>query len=263
MATYSGYPARLVEAVGTLLISESAYSYIKQLRLFAAARDLRIFWFLILSIPVSLAVLDAAARIGKHLGLFSANFADALSVSLDYSIAEWIGYAELLASAILIWMASGWLRDVRLKVVAAIVFYLMCDDMLLIHDTVRVKIGQALFPGNNFTIMSDKGEVVYFSGAIAVILAVLALAYRNATRLQIFHLLTVVVGLAAFALFAVVFDQFGSVLGNYAIISERFHHSIQTIEDSGELFGIGLIFMASLILYRLGKAAPSDPSLED
>jgi hypothetical protein len=245
------------------LIPDSAISYAKQLRRFAEASDLRKFWVIVLGLPIFLAFLDAAARIGKHLGFLSANIADALSVSLDYSIAEWIGYAYLLASAILIWMASAWLRDVRLKIVAAIVFYLMCDDMFLIHDTVRVRIGQALFPGKDFTIMSDKGEIVYFAGAIAVMLAVLALAYWKATRLQLFHLLTVVVGLAAFALFAVIFDQFGSLLGNYGIVSERFHHSIQTIEDSGELLGIGLIFMAALILYRMGKEASSGQSFTD
>ncbi len=245
------------------MIPDSAISYAKQLRRFAEASDLKKFWVFVLGLPIFLAFLDVGARIGKHLGFFSAGIANALSVSPDYSIAEWLGYAELLASALLIWMASGWLRDVRLKVVAAIVFYLMCDDLFLIHDTVRVKIGQALFPGKDFTIMSDKGEVVYFAGAIAVMLTALALAYRSATRVQLFHLLTVVVGLAAFALFAVIFDQFGSLLGNYGIVSERFHHSIQTIEDSGELLGIGLIFMAALILYRMGKGVSTGQSFTD
>jgi hypothetical protein len=231
------------------------------LRRISSDRDVRIFWILVVAIPFFLAILDSAGRIARQLGYLGDAGAMALMVSEDYSIAELVGYLEMLASAALIWIASNTLRDARLKVMAGIVAFLLCDDVFMLHDRARVIIGELLFSGHKQ--MVDFGELVYFSVAIATIIVLVFLTYRKAQPIHFYRLLTILGGFATFALFAVIIDQIGSFLENLGIISARSHRSIGTIEDSGELLGIGLIFMASLILYRMGKVPPPDTSLED
>ncbi len=246
-----------------LLKSDTVRSYVQQLRRIASARDLKPLWIFVFAAPLCLALLDAAARIAKLYQFMDTEAAYSLSVSRDHSFAEMIGYVELFGAAILIWLASSKLRDHRLKIVSAIVLYLMCDDLFLFHDRARQALGPMLFSGHGSKRIIDFGELVVFAGIITVIMTLLVLVYRKAQPIHFCRLFTVVGGFAVLAFFAAIVDETGSFLEGYGIISTRFHRTIETIEDSGELFGIGLILMASLILYRMGKEAAASQSSTD
>ncbi len=206
------------------------------------------------------------SRIARYFGVITIRQNLDLSVSKEYGYAELVGFAELTAAVILLVLASIKLRDAKLKILAGIAAYVLFDDLFMIHDRLRPFLGAKFFSSYAPDKAIEFGESIYFGTAIAVIATILILAFRNASRLQYCRASLVVGGFALFAFFAVVLDDIGSLLNSYGFISDRVHRNLAMIEDVGELFAAGLIFMASLVLFRMGQeieVSQSTPIRED
>jgi hypothetical protein len=223
------------------------------------AKAQRLVWMAIIVIPFVLAAVDTAARTARYFDIISVRQNLDLSVSRDNGFAEIAGFAELLSAIVLLVMAGNRLHDNKLRIVAGVIFYLVVDDMFLIHDQARELLASALFSSHSHDKAIEFGETVYFAAAILVIAAVLILAYCNASRMQHLRASLLVGGLAVFAFFAVALDEIGSLLNSFGIISDRVYRNLAMVEDTGELFASGLILMAALVLFRMGQEAAADP----
>jgi hypothetical protein len=225
----------------------------------AKSEELRRYWFLIIAVPLVLAGLDTLARVADHLGYIQDSIKNEFSVSKDHGIAELVGYCEMMAATVLTIMAGNRLDDKKLKVVAGVIFFLLCDDLFLLHDQMREKIGPILFANFAYEKQTEYGELVYFALAIVAIATILALAYRTAARIELFHASILIVAFASFAFFAVIVDAAGSLLIAFGLIDSSFYRRIELLENSGELLATGFILMAALVLFRMGQKAGANP----
>jgi hypothetical protein len=123
----------------------------------------------------------------------------------------------------------------------------------------REKIGPILFANFAYEQQTEYGELAYFSFAIVAIATILALAYRTAARIELFHASILIVAFAGFAFFAVIVDAAGSLLIAFGLIDGGFYRRIELLENSGELLATGFILMAALVLFRMGQEARANP----
>lgn len=230
----------------------------EQVRRNSQAPSLRRFWIALFAVPALFVAIDTAGRMARYLGYLTPAQDFALSVSRDHSFAEIAGFIELLGAVVLLFSASRRLKDAKLMVMAGLILYMLCDDFFLLHDTARPLIGTAVFPEYEFALQTELGEMIYFSSATVLIFAILFLTCRKASREQIYRILMVLVGIVIYACFAIIIDAMGALMHYFAMISDSTLRSFSVVEDAGELFASGLIFLTALVLYRMGGLSGPD-----
>jgi hypothetical protein len=194
------------------------------------------------------AFVDVTARILRRAGYLTSEQTYPLSVTRDHSYGEILGYVMLAASLVCLLIAAYRNRDTRLPVVASVIGFILIDDMLMIHDGVRDRLGSTLFSQYDTMTAAEMGELLYFAVVGSVIGTALLTTYRNAPAAALKTAGLIAVPVFIFAGFAVAIDGIDQILYVTDLISGPLHAVLTIIEDGGETLACGLILVASWIV---------------
>ncbi len=176
-----------------------------------------------------------------------------LTIVGDHSFGEIVGYFNMGAAAILLYLASRKTRSAFSSWIAFLPAYMCLDDMFMVHDRVRYVLGDWLFSGFGLARPHDAGELMFYAIVINVVGIAGFLAYRRtAPNLRGFGSM-VLPPIAVFIFFAVVFDSFTEFLSDHV----GGHVLTRLFEDGGELVSSALICATSYAVYRMALLSPS------
>ncbi len=204
--------------------------------------------------------LDVGAGLAKYHGLISDSTTQILRLSNDGSIGEMAGHILLQTATLLTGYVAIRLGSMLHGCVAAILQFLVVDDVLQFHERAGPYVGARFFPNSTIAEPHVMGELgiglILGVGALALI----AMAYRRSSVWQGVLCLLVVAPVMLIGVFGVGVDFLHAVLPQ----DNKFWSGIAALlEDGGELFSMALAMLGALAGYLRYDAAPvaSDDSL--
>jgi hypothetical protein len=206
---------------------------------------------LVLGFNFLIVLVAFALGIGRYLNYLQPDDARWLDIAQDYSWGEITGYVEIWAAIVLMVIAYRHNRNMIVAFCTGLVTYIVLDDMLMIHDQLRVVLGNIFFQGDTPEARQDLGELVFACLIIIPGLAIMAYSFCKSSLAEFIEALPMLVSIGLFTFFSVFLDQIKQLLEWEEAINDHVKGSLAIIEDGGELMSQGLMLLAAYLLYRM------------
>jgi hypothetical protein len=183
-----------------------------------------------------------------------------LSVGRDGSIVETLGYCFFGAATFLLLLIYQQTGRPLVLLLAVLVGYLLIDDMFMLHDQARVRIGNFIGFENSVFGKEDFGELVFALFALFCATCMFATFRQRIKFADVMYCLPVIGGVALFLSLAVGLDQIHQIASHLIDFGRIGDPFFSVLEDGGELAAQGLTMLASSALcLKLVQAGALQP----
>lgn len=211
----------------------------------------------ILSLNLALVALSFVASELYARGIVGYYVAWGFIASNDHSVPEFVGYMEMAATCWLMFQVFKVTRSQFDLLLMGISGFLMLDDLLRLHDRLRVTIGAHMFSGTRFFTAVDLGQAVYSATIIAILTLLLISVARRVESDDVIRGLPLLAAMVLLGFFAIGIDNVHQVTVLAAPNQPFLRRLVATIEDGGELVAMGLMAIAASAQHRLFSASAS------
>ncbi len=215
--------------------------------LFSGLRTLRWLAVTVVLIAVFFMVAEAVAGILELKQSISPETAAWFRLSKDWSLGEMVGYAELLAAAVFLFLTAQALHSKLHYYVSGLTTFLGLDDALQLHERAGEKIGSQYFQSTANLRAQDYGELTYFSFVIVIALAFLIWSSLVSTKRQRAQSFFLVIPLAFIAMSSTGLDLLHALIPKD---NRLLGGAVAIVEDGSELLGFGLLLLVSVAQWK-------------
>lgn len=188
---------------------------------------------------VALAILDLVL-IALHIvtGAIYDKIPVQLNIALDFSIAEFVGYAKWLVIIVLLWLISRRTRNPALLSCAVLFIVMVADDSLQLHE----RIGEAAVKANavggvGWAQAQTLAELAVWAGMAALLIPIVLLGFVKSSRVQWVPAARFLGLIAMFAVFGVVIDALHKPVADLPFGPQL----ADLVEDGGEMIVASII----------------------
>ena len=217
------------------------------------ASSLRTLRWLALTVILIFLIAVAAEAVAGLLELretISPETAAWFRVSKDWSLFEIIGYAELLAAAVFLFLTAQILQSKLHYYLSALTTFLVLDDSLQLHERAGEKIGSQFFQATAALRAQDLGELSYFIVVILVALALLVWSIRVSTNHQRAQCFFLLLPLAFIAMSSTGLDLLHALVPKD---NRLLGGAVAIVEDGSELLGFGILLLVAVAQWKLTR----------
>lgn len=161
-----------------------------------------------------------------------------LNIALDYSIAEFFGYAKWSVIIVLLWLTSRRTRNPALLSCAVLFIVMLADDSLQIHES----IGEAAVKANavgevGWAQAQTLAELAVWAGLAALLIPLVLLGFVKSSRIQWVPALRFLGLIALFAVFGGIIDALHKHIADLLLGPQL----TDLVEDGGEMIVASII----------------------
>lgn len=218
--------------------------------LLSSLRTLRWLGLTVFLIAVLAVAAEAVAGLLELRESISPETAAWFRVSKDWSLFEMVGYVELLAAAVFLFLTAQALQSKLHYYFGALTTFLVLDDALQLHERAGEAIGGQYFHAVAGLRPQDLGELAYFACIILIALVFLVWSFMASTKPQR--------ALCLFLLLPMAFIAFSSTGLDFlhALVPEDnrlLGGVVAIVEDGSEILGFGILLLVAVAQWKLPR----------